>query len=147
MIDGQLGRPRSGLAGTLGLVATGAHALALGPNPGQSLWSRAALNLGVRNRLWLGPSALDGHLAVAIAVIRLQGAGFGADYTQTGFDWGIGGGLRWMWAARRLAPFVTVDGWAWPGQKSVAVAGTDAEERLPRFELRAVAGLSFGRFR
>jgi len=147
MIDAELGRPQSWLAGTLGLVATGTHALALGPNPGESLWSRAALDLGARNRFWLGDGALDGHIAVAIAIIRLEGAGFGADYTQTGFDWGIGGGVRWFWAAGRLAPFVALDGWAWPGQKSVTVAGTDAEERLPRFELRAAAGMSFGRFR
>ena len=147
MIDAELARPQSRLAGILELVETGAHTLALGPNPGESRWSRAALDLGARNRFWLGDGALDGHIAVAIAVIRLEGAGFGADYTHTGFDWGIGGGIRWVWAARRLAPFVALDGWAWPSQKSVTVAGTDAEERLPRFELRAAAGMSFGRFR
>jgi hypothetical protein len=147
LIDAELGRPRSRWAAALGLAATGAHALALGPNPGQSRWSRAALDLGARDRLWLGDSALDAHMAVAVAMIRFTGAGFGTNYTPTGFDWGIGGGLRWMWVARWLAPFVTLEGWAWPRQKSVAATGTDAEERLPSFELRAAAGLSFGRFR
>jgi hypothetical protein len=147
VIDAELGRSRSRLAGSLGIVATGAHALALGPNPGQSLWSRAALNLGARDRFWLRDSALDGHLAVAVALIRLEGAGFGTDYAQTGFDVGLGAGMRWMWAAHQLAPFVALDGWAWPSQKSVTVAGTDAKERLPLFELRAAAGISFGRFR
>jgi hypothetical protein len=147
VIDAELGRSRSRLAGSLGIVATGAHALALGPNPGESLWSRAALDLGARDRFWLEDSALDGHIAAAIALIRLEGAGFGANYTQTGFDWGIGAGMKWMWVAQGLAPFVSVDGWAWPSQKSVTVAGTDAKERLPLFELRAAAGVSFGRFR
>ena len=94
-----------------------------------------------------GDSALDGHLAVAFALIRLEGAGFGANYTHTGFDPGIGAGLTWGWAAQRLAPFVALEGWAWPRQNSVTVAGTDAKERLPQFELRAAAGISFGRFR
>jgi hypothetical protein len=147
VIDAELGRSRSRLAGSIGIVATGAHAVALGPNPGESLWSRAALDLGARDRFWLKDSALDGHIAAAIALIRLEGAGFGANYTQTGFDLGIGAGMRWMWATQGHALFVALDGWAWPSQKSVTVAGTDAKERLPLFELRAAAGVSFGRFR
>jgi hypothetical protein len=146
-IDAEVGRPQSRLAGRLGLVATGAHALPVGPVPGQSLWSRAAVDLGARERLWLGDSALDGHVAVAIALIRLEGAGFGANYTQTGFDFGVGAGIRWAWATPRLAPFVGLDALAWPSQKSVTVAGSDAEARLPRFELLGAAGISFGRFR
>jgi hypothetical protein len=146
-IDAELGRPRSRLAGRLGLVASGAHSLTLGPAPGQSRWSRAAVDLGVRERLWLGDSALDGHVAVAVALIRLEGAGFGANYTQTGFDLGFGGGIKWAWATPRLAPFVGMDALAWPSQKSVTVAGSDAEARLPRFELLGTAGISFGRFR
>jgi hypothetical protein len=147
VIDAELGRPQSRLAGRLGLVATGAHALTLGPAPGRSLWSRTAVDLGARERLWLGDSALDGHVAVAIALIRLEGAGFGSNYTQTGFDFGLGAGIRWAWATPRLAPFVGLDALAWPSQKSVTVAGSDAEARLPRFELLGTAGISFGRFR
>jgi hypothetical protein len=147
MIDAQMGRPQSGLAARLGLVATGAHALALGPNPGQSRWSRAALGLGARNRVWLGNSALDGHVDGSVAMIRLAGAGFGANYAQTGFDFGFGAGIRWAWAANRLAPFVALDGGVWPSQTFVTAAGTNTQARLPLFELRAAAGLTFGRFR
>jgi hypothetical protein len=146
-IDAEVGRPQSRLAGRLGLVVTGAHALTLGPPPGQSLWSHAAVNLGVRRRFWLGDSALDGHLSVAVALIRLEGAGFGANYTQTGFDFGFGAGIRWAWPTRRLAPFVGLDALAWPSQKFVTLAGSDAEARLPRFELLGAAGISVGRFR
>lgn len=147
MIDAEVGRPQSGLAARLGLVATGAHTLALGPNPGQSRWSRAALSLGASSRIWLGNSAFDGHVDGSVAMIRLAGAGFGANFSQTGFDLGFGAGIRWAWATSRLAPFVGLHGGVWPSQTFVTAVGTNAQVRLPLFELRAAAGLSFGRFR
>jgi|GEM_PF-5102590 len=149
MIGAQMGRPQSQLAGRMEVTATGSHALALGPNPGQSLWSRVAFDLGVRRRLWLGKGdgALDLHVDVAAAVIRLAGSGFGANYTRSGLDFGVGAGVRWAWTAERLAPFVALDGWGWPGSKVVTADGTQAQGRLPQFELRAAVGVSFGRFR
>jgi hypothetical protein len=80
-------------------------------------------------------------------MIHLAGAGFGANYTQTGFDFGFGAGIRWAWAASRLAPFVALDGGVWPRQTFVTAVGSSTQARLPLFELHAAAGLSFGRFR
>jgi hypothetical protein len=146
-IDAQLGPSQSGLAGRLGVLASTGHALALGPSPGRSLWSRAALDLGLRKRAWFGDGALDGHVALEAGLIRLEGTGYSTNYVRTGFDLGLGAGIRGAWTLGRLAPFVELDGSVWPGRKAVAVAGTDTEGTLPRFELRAAAGVSFGRFR
>jgi hypothetical protein len=146
-VDAQLGPSRSGLAGRMGILASTGHALALGPSPGRSLWSRAALDLGLRKRAWFGDGALDGHVDLEAGLIRIEGTGYSTNYVRTGFDLGLGAGIRGAWALGRLAPFVELDGSVWPGRKAVAVAGIDTEGTLPRFELRAAAGVSFGRFR
>jgi len=147
-MDAQLGPSQSGLAARVGVLASTGHALALGPSPGRSLWSRAALDLGLRKRAWFGDGALDGHVDLEAGLIRLEGTGYSTNYVRTGFDLGLSAGIRGAWTlGGRLAPFVEFDGTVWPGRKAVAVAGTDTEGTLPRFELRAAAGVSFGRFR
>ena len=146
-IDAQLGPSQSGLAGRMGILASTGHALALGPSPGRSLWSRAALDLGLRNRTWFGDSALDGHVDLEAGLIHVEGTGYSTNYVRTGFDLGLGAGIRGAWALGRLAPFIELDGSLWPGRKAVTVAGTNAAGTLPRFELRAAVGVSFGRFR
>jgi hypothetical protein len=147
MIDGQLGTGRSGLAGRIGLLAAGAHTLSVGPVPGQSRWSRAALSLGLRDRIWSRSAALDGYVGLEGGLIRLEGAGFSTNYSRLGFDLGVGAGVRLAWSLGRVAPFLALGGSVWPGRKTVTVAGTTDEATLPRFELRASLGISFGRFR
>ncbi len=46
-----------------------------------------------------------------------------------------------------VAPFVGIDGVAWPREKTALTQGAGAGRvTLPWFELRVVAGVSFGRF-
>jgi hypothetical protein len=155
MAAAQMGRRSSRLAARLGVVVTRAHVLPLGPSPGQSRWSRAAVDLGLRGRTWLGAGAVDLHIELAAAWVHLAGAGFGTNYTRTGFDVGGAAGVRWAWTGDRtapsvesfVAPFVAMEGVVWPSRQLVTAQGGGAEARLPLFELRAAVGVTFGRFR
>jgi len=89
----------------------------------------------------------DGHVDVGLALIRLAGTGFRQNYSRMDVDFGVAAGIRWAWPRAHVAPFVALDAASWPSQREVTAQGNGAEARLPQFELRAAAGLSFGRFR
>ncbi|MES1205252.1 MAG: hypothetical protein ABUS79_04880 [Pseudomonadota bacterium] len=164
-VDAQVDLVHPGFGGRIGFILIGDHEVPLGPVPGRATWSRAAFEAGVRRRAWLGAVTLDGHVDVEGALLRVAGAGFASNYAIRGFDLGIGAGLRLAWplgtaapatdgpsSSRRaiapfIAPFLGLEAWAWPGQKAVVAAGTGAEAALPVFEVRAAAGVMFGRFR
>jgi hypothetical protein len=153
MVDGHYGWAGSSLAARLAVLATAAHARSLAAAPGQARWSRAALALGIRDRLWGRRNLmLDVHADAQLALIRLDGAGFDSSYTRNDFDIGIGGGLGLAWkpdvaGVIVAAPFLGIDGVAWPRDKTVVTQGPGGgQATLPWFELRAVAGVSFGRF-
>jgi hypothetical protein len=146
-LDAELGLRGSGVAARLAATFAGPHAIALGPTPGQSRWSRAGVGLGLRYRSWTGALALDGQLTVEGAAVFVSGTGFDRDYDRLGFDLGLGAGLRLAPATGRFAPFVGLGASVWPNRSTVAITGAPAESALPRFELGAAAGVSFGRFR
>ncbi len=154
LIDGHRGWAGSNLAARLALAGTAVHARSLGAAPGEARWSRAALGLGIRDRLWNRGVVIDAHADAQVALIHLDGAGFTNNYTRNGFDLGVGGGLRLAWKPDApgvvvAAPFLGLEGVAWPREKTVVVLtpGMSAGQgTLPWFELRAVAGVSFGRF-
>jgi hypothetical protein len=147
VIDVQVGRAGSSLGGRAALLVEGSHAVALGPEPGRARWSRAALDAGLKERVWLGALAFDVRAQIEAAVIRLQGDGFSTNYDQTGVEVGVGLGGRLAWPQGRFAPFVGFDAWTWPGRQAVIASGTGFEASLPRFELQVSAGVSLGRFR
>jgi hypothetical protein len=146
-LDAQAGRPGSALAGRLAASVERPHGIALGPAPGQSRWSRAAVSLGVRARTFRGDVALDGHVDLLGAAVFVEGTGFDHDYQRAGFDLALGAGVRLALTAGRVAPFVGIGAALWPARSTVAVTGTPAEAALPRLEVGAAAGVSFGRFR
>jgi hypothetical protein len=152
MLDAHYGWAGSSLAGRVAILGTATHARSLAAPPGQALWSRAAVALGVRDRIRGGNLMLDAHADVQLALIHLEGAGFTKSYTRNGFDPGIGGGLRLGWKPDApgvivAVPFVGIDVVGWPRETSVVTQGPGGgQTTLPWFELRAVAGVSVGRF-
>jgi len=151
-VEAEVGRLDSGLGLRLGATAVSAHAIALGAAPGETRWSRAALGLGLRYRLWRGgvirgAIMIDGRLGVEGGVVRVEGAGFDHNYATLGFDPGLDAGLRVGFVTGRFAPFLEIGAAAWSGKSAVVVAQTTAERSIPWFELGAGVGLRFGRFR
>jgi hypothetical protein len=113
---------------------------------GEVRWLRAGASLGPSYRIPLGrAAALDVHTEVALAALRLAGAGFAANHTITSFEPGVGTGLRAVVPWRFAAAVVELAVRGWP-TAPLAVLSSGKSLQLPVVETQLTVGLAFGRF-
>jgi hypothetical protein len=129
------------------LYGTTFHSVA-GPGPGRSEWTRMAGAVGPRYRIKADAVTLDLRAAVAAGWFWVHGHGF-AD-NETNRTWAIGGGAGARLSLERssLAPWIGIDGMAWPGTHDIVgvVAGVPEAKAIPAIDILMSLGFSLKLF-
>ena len=111
---------------------------------GTASWTRLAFAVGPRYELPWKRAPIDLHGELLGAALFVDGKGFRMNFSDTGFDFGVGGGVRLSGAGAALSPWLDFTGIGWLRQQNVTTANPDASSELPRVELLFSAGITFG---
>ena len=133
-----------GFGARLGAQASGERQMHL-PS-GDVRWRRAALSGGVQYRLALqaGRWLLDLHADALVARVTMHGVGFAiSNLSDTGIDPGLGAGVRLLWHAGIVAPWLELAGGGWLRRQVVVEDPTQASRALPRLEANMAVGVSY----
>jgi hypothetical protein len=115
---------------------------------GAARWSRVQMQLGPAGDLPLGPTRLELHVAVAAALDLVEGVGLATNLASHGTELGAAAGLRWVLPWGSAAPWLGLEGVAWPGHAHLLVVNIGPDGRtgeLPRADIQVSLGLSLGR--
>ena len=138
---------RSGHLGlAAALSASSTHSQSLGSLTGAAHWTRVALAAGPQYRVSRSASMLDFHAGGVIALLRVEGVGLPSTASDTSAQFGMGAGLRGLWAWNSAAGWIGLDVLVYPGRDQLDVGGLGASGQLPRVEVQIASGLSLGRF-
>jgi hypothetical protein len=108
--------PATGRLGLgVSLSAISSHSQSVEWATGTAHWMRAALTAGPRYRLGGATRLLDWYAGGAISLLHVEGVGLPASATDTSAQFGLGAGLRGMWAWNNAA--------AWPGTAVLVFPG------------------------
>lgn len=110
-------------------------------------WTRAQLELGPRYRVRPGRFIIDAHAHAAAALVYVAGQGFAADYTDLGWDAGLGAGVRIGLPLRWAMPWLGVSATGYLRPQQLQVVGQSESGALPRFDAVLALGLSAGTWR
>jgi hypothetical protein len=113
---------------------------------GDVRWRRAALSGGVQYRIALqaGRWLLDLHADALVARVSVHGVGFAiSNLSDTGVDPGVGAGVRLLWHAGIVAPWLELAGGGWLRRQVVVEDPTRASRALPRLEANMAIGVSY----
>jgi len=135
---------RIGLA--LALSASSTHSQSVGSLTGAAHWSRMALVVGPQYRLGRSATMLDFHAGGAIALLHVEGDGLPSTTSDTSAQFGVGAGLRGLWAWNNAAGWIGLDLLAYPGHDYLEIGGLGDRGELPHLEVQIAFGLSLGRF-
>lgn len=128
--------------GRASMLATGIHALTLGP--GQVTWRRVGLGLGAivdltRGRLWT-----RGRADVSVAAVFAQGRGFSINQNATSWQIGLDlGGRVGVNLTPRISLWADVGMADFPGAQRFSVENAGSAPPVPGLEVQAGLGLSF----
>jgi hypothetical protein len=89
---------------------------------------------------------LDFHVGGVIALLHVEGAGLPSTASDTSAQFGIGTGLRGMWAWNNAAGWIGLDLLAYPGHDRLEIGDLGDGGQLPHLEVQVASGLSLGRF-
>jgi hypothetical protein len=115
---------------------------------GAARWSRIQTQLGPAGNLPLGPTRLELHVALAAALDQVQGVGLVTNLATQGTELGATAGVRWVLPWGNAAPWLGLEGLAWPGHAHLFVMNIGPDGRtseLPRADIQLAVGLSLGR--
>ena len=85
------------------LSASSTHSQSVGSLTGAAHWSRMALVVGPQYRLGRSATMLDFHAGGAIALLHVEGDGLPSTTSDTSAQFGVGAGLRGLWAWNNAA--------------------------------------------
>jgi hypothetical protein len=126
-----------------GALFVDAHASDLGP--GEASWRRFGVTSDVRRRISWSMPRFEASAGVVVSALRIAGRRYVPNQTSWSFDPGITAGVRVGLFERGPAPWLQIGGAFWPRSQFVHSTGTlEAKERLPRLEILAGLGASFG---
>ena len=137
-------RGQLGLA--VALSASSNHSQSVGSMAGAGHWTRAALAAGPQYRVGRSATMLDFHAGGVVALLRVEGVGLPSTTSRTSAQFGVGAGLRGMWAWNNAAGWIGLDLLAYPGHDYLEIGGLGERGQLPRLEVQIASGLSLGRF-
>jgi hypothetical protein len=93
-----------------------------------------------------GPRLLgEAHLGAGLSWLSIRGQGFADARSQNDWQGGLEGGARLGWNRVGLRPWLELDAAFWPARSFVYQLPDQRSAALPRLELLATLGLSFGR--
>jgi hypothetical protein len=141
LLVGVVARERWGLAARAHVSGNRETALPVG----SAVWRRALLAVGPQVRFVGGPAALDAQLGLGASWLHVAGRGFADARRHDDLVFGLGGGLRISWSRPGLRPWLEASAAVWPGRSVVHDEPDQRSATLPRLELLANLGLSFGR--
>ena len=130
----------------LALSASSTHSQSVGSATGSAHWTRAALAAGPQYRLNRGALMLDFHADGVIALLHVAGVGLPSTASHTSAQFGVGAGMRGLWAWNNAAGWIGLDLLAYPGHDHLEVGGSGDSGQLPHLEVQVASGLSLGRF-
>ena len=133
-----------GLGARLALLYPGERQVDL--PPGLAQWRRVALALGpqVRFAAYVPGWSWDVHADALLAWVQVRGVGFSSNLSSTGWDPGLGVGLRLlMGGSTAAAPWVDLALAGWPRQQVVQLAEDPPGRPLPALEAQLAVGISF----
>jgi hypothetical protein len=128
------------------LSASSTHSQSVGSLTGAAHWSRMALVVGPQYRLGRSATMLDFHAGGAIALLHVEGDGLPSTTSDTSAQFGVGAGLRGLWAWNNAAGWIGLDLLAYPGHDYLEIGGLGDRGELPHLEVQIAFGLSLGRF-
>jgi hypothetical protein len=145
-VAGSLSPARGQLGLALALSASSTHSQSIGSFTSTAHWTRMALAAGPRYRLGRSALMLDLHVGGVIALLHVEGAGLPSTTSDSSAQFGIGAGLRGMWAWNNAAGWIGLDLLAYPGHDYLEIGGLGERGQLPHLEVQVASGLSLGRF-
>jgi hypothetical protein len=101
---------------------------------------------GPQYRVTRNAMMLDVHAGGAVALLRVEGVGLPSTASDSSAQFGMGAGLRGLWAWNTAAGWIGLDVLVYPGRDQLDVGGLGASGQLPRVEVQIATGLSLGRF-
>lgn len=126
--------------GKLALIGTAAHEQSL--EPGKATWRRLGGALGVfRHQAWRRLT-LDAGIDLTPAILLVEGSGYTQAHSTHAWDLGAAAGVRLGLVLGRVEPWIEAGATAWLFPQVVEVTGLAQEQRLPRVEAVAGAGIS-----
>jgi hypothetical protein len=133
-----------GLGARLALLFPGERQVDL--PPGLAQWRRVALSLGPQFRFaaYVPGWSWDVHADALLAWVKVRGVGFANNRSSTGWDPGLGLGLRLLMGGGTVAvPWFDLSLAAWPRQQLVLLEAAPPGRPLPRLEAQLAVGINF----
>ena len=145
-VAASLSPPERHLGLAAALSASSTHSQSVGSFTGAAHWTRVAMMAGPQYRVTRNAMMLDVHAGGAVALLRVEGVGLPSTASDSSAQFGMGAGLRGLWAWNTAAGWIGLDVLVYPGRDQLDVGGLGASGQLPRVEVQIATGLSLGRF-
>jgi hypothetical protein len=142
LLEARLTRRGSRLAVGIGVLAVGAHSIAVAS--GRGSWHRFGGVVDLQSTAAWQTLALQLHAGLALAAVSIVGESLPVTDGATILDPGALAGLRLGLRGHSPSPWLEAAAAYWPRSHTLYVAGSTASQDLPLFEALLGVGISFG---